>query len=94
MARKVLIVGSGKRVQEAALPALRRLADRFTLAGIVSRSAKEIEVEGCRFAVSRLADLDAATLRAADLVYMVVAKPAVPSVLKTLTRHDVSGTST
>ena len=43
--RRVWILGSGKRVQDAAIPAIRR-ATGFTLAGVLARTAKTITVEG------------------------------------------------
>ena len=46
MTRRVLIVGSGKRVREAALPAFLRARDQYEVRGIVARTKKELEVEG------------------------------------------------
>lgn len=88
--KSVLIVGSGVRVRESALPAFLRAADRFRIAGVFSRTAKRITAEGETFDVAALEELDGTTLAAADVLYMVVAKDAVPAVLKRLTRHDVS----
>ncbi len=88
--KTVLVVGSGRRVCEAAIPAFLRAKDRFRIAGIYSRNAKQIVAEERVLDVARLDELDAATLAAADLVYMVVAKDAVPAVLRAITRHDVS----
>ena len=86
----VLIVGCGKRVQEAALPALLRLENSFQVVSLRARSEREIAVEKRAFQVERLADLDQATLDRCELVYMVVGKHSVPAVLKSLCRLDVS----
>jgi hypothetical protein len=88
--KSVLIVGSGKRVVEAALPVFLAAGDRFRIAGVFSRKAKRIESAGRSFDVRPLELLDQGALTAADAVYMVVAKDATPAVLKQLTRHDVS----
>jgi hypothetical protein len=88
--RRARIVGSGKRVLDAALPAFLRAADRFELAGIHSRTPKRIEAEGRSFDVAGLDELDDAALADTDVIYMVVAKDAVPAVLRGLTARDVS----
>ena len=44
--RRLLIVCSGKRVREAALPVFDRASDQFELAGVFSRTPKRIESEG------------------------------------------------
>ena len=37
---RILIVGCGKRVLDAALPALRQVTERWSLAGLFARSAR------------------------------------------------------
>jgi hypothetical protein len=88
--KTVRIVGSGKRVCDAALPAFLAAPDRFQLAGVYSRTPKQIDAAGQTFDVAALEELDAASLENTDVLYMVVAKDAVASVLKRLTAHDVS----
>lgn len=88
--KRVLIVGSGKRVREAALPVFLSARDEFEIAGVYSRTPKRISAPGEQFEVEPLDALDAATLGAADLIYMVVAKNAVPAVLRRIVQHDVS----
>jgi len=88
--KNVLIIGSGKRVQEAALPAFFRIEEHFTLRGIYARTEKELTVEGRSLQVQRLLDLKQATVDEADLIYMVVGKNSVPTVLKTLAGLNVA----
>lgn len=89
--KRVLIVGSGQRVREAALPVFMAAREEFEIAGIYSRKPKRITAAGREFEVAGLDRLDAAALAAADVIYMVVAKDAVPAVLRGIVRHDVSG---
>ncbi len=82
--KRILVVGSGKRVREAVLPVVRSLADTWELAGVVSRTPKRMEWLGGEVEVTALDSLDRDRLREIDLVYLVVLKPAVPGVLKRL----------
>lgn len=83
MRRRIYIVGSGKRVLETALPAL-RATDAWDLAGIASRRAKAVHSGGEDHAVLALDALSSAQLEGVDLIYLVVAKHAVPAVLQQL----------
>jgi hypothetical protein len=91
--RTALIIGSGKRVREAALPAFLAAGDRYRIGGVYSRTQKRIEAAGRAFDVAPLAQLDTGALAGVDLVYLCVAKHAVPAVLGALARLDVSGTA-
>lgn len=86
--RRVWILGSGKRVQDAAIPAIRR-ATGFTLQGVLARTAKTITVEGEDVHVTPLADLKSEELQPGDLIFSAVAKVAVPDVLATLGKLGV-----
>jgi hypothetical protein len=86
---RVLLIGSGKRVVEAALPVFRR-AEGYEVAGIVSRTPKAIVSENTEFQVQGLDSLTNERLSEVDLVYMVVAKHAVPGVLRRLEATDRS----
>lgn len=88
--RRILVIGSGKRVREAALPVIARAEEFFELDGILSRTPKFIESEGHDFDVGALSELTAARLSEVDLIYMVVSKPAVPKLLARLNELDVS----
>lgn len=80
--KRVLVIGSGQRVREAALPALASLPEAFELAEVRSRKPKTIESGGRKHEVLPLASLDQAALDGFDLIYLVVKKPAVPPVLR------------
>ena len=82
--RGVLVVGTGKRARETALPAFQRLPRDFELRGLFARRAKELEVGGRRYAVRAAESLGAEALAGVDLVYVAVAKDAVPQVLARL----------
>lgn len=82
--KRVLIVGSGKRVLETALPAFLAPSSGWEIAGIRARTPKEIVSGGARFAVAQFAALRAEELAGVDLVYLAVGKAAVPEVLARL----------
>lgn len=82
--RRVMVIGSGQRVREAALPAIASLPEAFELAEIRSRKPKTIESGGAEHEVRALEGLSQADIDAIDLIYLVVKKPAVPLVLKQL----------
>jgi len=75
--KKVLVVGCGKRVREAALPAL-AACEGADLAAVAARTARrEGDLE-----VQALADLG--DLEGIDVVYLAVGKDATPGVLARL----------
>lgn len=75
--RKVLVVGYGKRVREAALPSL-AACEGLSLARIVARRAREEDGH----AIGALEDLT--DLAGVDVVYLAVGKDATPKVLARL----------
>ncbi|MEL6907232.1 MAG: hypothetical protein AAFP22_17610 [Planctomycetota bacterium] len=81
---RIAVVGSGQRVREAALPVLASLEDRFELAGVFSRKPKTIRAGDRDHEVAPLDALDASAVAELDALYLVVSKPAVPSVLARL----------
>lgn len=85
-ARRVAVLGAGKRVLETALPALRAAGDLFELAGVYARSARPIDTEHGRVDVRALTELEARGLDGIDLVYLAVGKDAVPEVLGRLAK--------
>lgn len=81
---RVLVIGSGKRVRETALPALLRAQEHFEIAGVCAKSAKDLRVDGNDFRVEAFADFDAARMAGVDMVYVAVGKAATPQVLQRL----------
>lgn len=88
--KRILVVGAGGRVTDAVLPVLARSGGRFELGGVFGRRAREVDAQGARHRVRPLAELTADEVAAASVVYVVVAKPAVGSVLAQLARFDVA----
>jgi hypothetical protein len=87
---KVLVIGAGERVVLDTLPALVSLGERIEIVGVYSRTPRSVEAAGRTFDVRGLAELDSRGLAGVDLVHVVVAKKAVPSVLARLARHERS----
>ncbi|MGQ0551723.1 MAG: GMC oxidoreductase [Planctomycetota bacterium] len=90
-ARRVLVLGAGRRVQEDVLPTLLWLEDRFVLAGVCARRARSLSIGGRELAVRAFDALDAKTLAGVDLLYCAVTKEAVPGVLARLAELARSG---
>ena len=89
--KSVLIIGSGKRVREAALPALQCLPD-VSIDKIYARTAKEVTVGSQKYGVQDIEELQAGDIAAVDLIYMAVKQPGVVAVLKRLSAFDLSET--
>jgi Oxidoreductase family, NAD-binding Rossmann fold len=85
-ARRVLVIGSGKRVQETALPAFTSMSSGCELAGIRARTKKRIECKDACFDVDAFDELREQDLEHVDLVYVAVGKSSVPEVLERLTQ--------
>ncbi len=83
-ALRVLVVGSGARVRETALPALTSMSSGCELAEIRARTQKRIECKDAGFAVGEFGALREQDLEHVELVYVAVGKPAVPEVLARL----------
>ncbi len=83
-ARRVLVVGSGARVRETALPAFSSMSSGCELADIRARTQKRIQCKDACFTVGEFGALREADLEGIDLVYVAVGKPAVPEVLARL----------
>jgi hypothetical protein len=88
--KRLLIIGSGKRVRETAFPALHRASSAFVVQRVFARTKKSIDVGAKRYDVEPIAALDARVLADADLVYVAVGKDAVPQVLAHLVALDAS----
>ncbi len=89
-ARRLWIVGAGKRVRETALPAILSLPDSFTIAGVLARTSRDVEMAGRRFAIRALSQVSTQEFEPGDVVYVAAAKDAVPSVLQHFATFDRS----
>lgn len=87
-AMRVLVIGAGERVALDTLPALASLEPAVEIVGVYSRTPRRLAAAGRDFDVRPLDELDGRGLGGVDLVHVVVAKQAVPSVLARLARHD------
>ena len=90
-ATKVLIVGSGKRIQKAALPALQRMAGTLDVARVYAKHAKTISASGVDYAVEAFETFTPNDLDGIGLIYMAVSKNVVPRVLAQFVAAGVSG---
>lgn len=72
--RNVVIIGAGKRVQEAVLPALAKLEDRFAIRAIYNRSGRPL-------AEHHTEKIERLEIEEGDLVYLAVGKDQVPRAL-------------
>jgi hypothetical protein len=87
-ARRVWIVGAGKRVLETAIPAIASVPRQFEIAGVFARRVRTVDAAGHRFLVRSLDDLRPDELAQEDLVYVAVGKESVPEVLRRLETLD------
>ena len=90
--RELLVVGIGRRVREATLPALHRLQNRFRIRALAARSAREEVVEGVAYSVLPLEELEPSVFKGLDLIYLAVGKNSVPDVLSSLAARIFPGT--
>jgi len=88
--KRILVVGAGGRVTDAVLPAIAAAGDALELAGLFARKPRALVAAERSYDVRSLDTLTAEEVAAADIVYVVVAKPAVGRVLRSLRRFDVT----
>lgn len=79
-----IIIGSGKRVRETALPAMLRAGKCWNVRGVYARKEKELNISGSVFSVKSLERAVAADFTDIDIVYMAVGKQAVGPVARRL----------
>lgn len=89
-ARRVVILGCGRRVRDAALPAIRRSGGRFAVTALFARTARSLEADGTTYDVRALEGARPDDFAGVDLAYVAVGKDAVPGVLARLAELDVS----
>jgi len=86
--RRLLILGAGQRVRETILPAVAALPERWVVDGVFARSEKTIDARGVSYQTESFDTLSKSRLDGVDLVYLCVAKHAVPLVLRRLVACD------
>lgn len=86
--KKVLIIGSGRRVQNTILPAIYCLQDEFELLAIYSRSIKDISLFGGQVQIRTTNALSKIDFQSLDLIMVAVTIEQVPDVLKKLAAYD------
>ncbi|QDU83911.1 hypothetical protein Pla163_10120 [Planctomycetes bacterium Pla163] len=83
--KRIFVVGAGERVVNDVLPVLASLEARWDVAGVFTRTPRTLTTaDGHNWAADGLDELERRGLDGIDLVYMVVAKGAVPSMLARL----------
>ena len=87
--KRLLIIGSGKRVCDAALPALQPLQN-VKIHKIFGRKEKTIQSQSNEFAVTSINDLGEADIKQTDIIYIAVKQPGVAEVLSRLSRYNLS----
>ena len=87
--RNVLVIGAGKRVLGAVLPALGCLEDRYRVAAVVARSEKPISYASGRRILTTVDSLDKVDLATIQLIVMAVSIKQVPRVLAELAARPV-----
>lgn len=87
--RRLVVLGAGQRVREAILPAVAALPQRWVVDGVFARSEKTIDARGVSYRTESFDALSKARLDGVELVYLCVAKHAVPLVLRRLVECDV-----
>lgn len=83
-ARGVAVIGIGKRVIETALPAFHKLPRSYWIQSVWARTPRVVSVGTQKHEVRRFETIAQKDLEGADLVYVCVAKDAVPQVLARL----------
>lgn len=87
---KFLVIGAGKRVVQDVLPVLESMGNRVELRGVYSSTPKRIELERTQLITSGAADLNPDDFDEINGIYVCVPPDQVHSVLRRITRFDVS----
>jgi hypothetical protein len=87
--KKVLIIGSGRRVQQTILPAVYYLRDTFRLVGIYSRKKKILRLPEKDSSVRTITNLDVIDFDTLDLIIVAVTTENVPDILQMLSHYSL-----
>ncbi|MGH2795005.1 MAG: hypothetical protein ACRDKG_11960 [Actinomycetota bacterium] len=91
--RRALVVGAGKRVEGAILPALLGFGGAIEVAGVWTRTSRKISFYDGDFTVQTETEPEAFDLASIDTVIVAVTRSQVPSVLRKLMRCDIGHVS-
>lgn len=89
MKQKVLVIGAGRRAQNAILPALWCLQETHEILAVCSRHEQTLSLFDGKQSIKTM-PLERAPVAEADLIMVAVKTSQVPSVLRSLLKHDVS----
>jgi hypothetical protein len=92
-ARRILVVGAGKRALETALPALVQMHGELEVEAVCGRNPREIAAGGRTWRVEALAGLARERLERCEFTYVAVGKPNVARVLAALLERGAGRTS-
>ncbi len=81
--KKIIIIGSGKRVQADVIPAL-HATGLWNIFGVYAREPRRIYARGAEYMVRSLSDLQKSDLENTDYIYMSVPPKNVAEVMKEL----------
>ena len=84
---KVLLIGSGNRIQNNFLPALQCVSDQFEVSGIYSKTLINAQSVAEKWGVRAVEDLKSVNFDEIDVVMISISTHAVPSILKQLQPH-------
>ena len=87
---RVLLIGSGRRMQSVVVPALWCLRDSFQILSTYSRRGDTVPFFDPIFAGAATNDLATIDFKNVDIVILAVTLSEVPVVLKKFTAHDMS----
>jgi len=90
MRKRVLVIGSGKRAQNAILPALWCLRDTHEVVAVLSRHEKDLTLFRGQYSVTTATSLASVDLPTIDLLFIAVTLRQVPAVLQSLSAYDTS----
>ena len=86
--KKVLLVGSGLRVQSGIVPALWCLRDEFEITAVYSRSIKDLSFCDGQLKVTTVNSLLKVDFKSLDLIMVAVTLSEVPNVLRALSQFE------
>lgn len=84
MKTRVLLIGSGGRIQNNFIPAILCLPDRIKIVGLYSRTPAHRQLVGQRWRIPVVDDLGTFDLSTVDMVVVSVTTAAVPEILRRL----------